>query len=248
MTRHLKTILAAALILVAGAACSATTVDKAASEPQPQRLMTVSGHGEARHAPDIATVNAGVRTQGATAAEALRTNTEQMNKVFAALKSLGIADADMQTSSFSVQPVYQQPAPPVPGQTQNEPPKIAGYQVFNQVTITLRDLSKLGTALDTLVSSGANDMYGVSFGIADTDPLTDKARDAAIKEAARKAQLMAASAGVKLGRIMSLSESSATPPVPMYRARLAEAAAAPVPTAAGEQVIGADATLVYEIE
>ena len=243
MTHHLKLVLATALILAGSAACSANTGDKAADELQ--RVMTVSGHGEARHAPDMATASAGVRTQGTTAQQALQVNTQDMNKVFATLKSLGIADADIQTSNFSVQPLYEQAQP---GQQQNGPPRIVGYQVFNQVTVTLRDLTKLGAALDALVASGANEMYGVNFGIADTDPLTDEARDAAIKDAMRKAALMAKSAGVRLGRIMSISESSAGPPVPMYAARAKMASTETVPTAAGEQVLAADASLVFEIE
>ena len=241
MTRHFASVLAAALIIAVGASCSAPADNKADG---PQRLMTVGGHGEARHAPDMSTISAGVRTQGTTAQGALRANTAAMNKVFATMKSLGIAATDMQTSNFSVQPVYQQPAP---GQAQTEPAKIIGYQVFNQVTVIVRDLSKLGTALDAFVTSGANEMYGVNFGIANPDPLTDEARDDAVKDAARKAALMAKSAGVKLGRIMSISESSSAPPQPMYKARAAMAAES-VPVADGEQVLSADATLVYEIE
>ncbi len=240
---HLKTALIAALFIAALPACSAPAADKTSSAPE--RLMTVSGHGEARHAPDMSTLTAGVQTQGTTAKEALQANTQDMNKVFAALKSLGIADTDMQTSDFSVQPIYE---PGLPGQPRSGPPKIVGYQVSNQVTVTLRDLPKLGPALDALVSAGANQMYGVRFGIADTDALMDKARDAAIKEAARKAQLMAKSAGVKLGRIISISESASGAPVPMYAVRAKAMAAEAVPTAAGEQVISDDATLVYEIE
>ncbi|MFZ1992421.1 MAG: SIMPL domain-containing protein [Alphaproteobacteria bacterium] len=243
MKRHLSTLLAAALVIAVSAACSAPAENNT-SDDAPQRLLTVNGHGEARHAPDMATISAGVRTHAATAQDALRANTGAMNKVFATMKPLGIADADMQTSNFSVQPVYQQTPPGMP---QTEPNKIIGYQVFNQVTVIVRDISKLGTALDAFITAGANEMYGVSFGIANTDQLTDAARDAAIKDAARKADLMAKSAGVKLGRLMSISESSSAPPVPMYRAQFAKAEAS-VPTAAGEQVLSADASLVYEIE
>jgi len=243
MKRHLA-VLPLALTLVLGSACRAPA-DTGSSSGAPQRLLTVNGHGEARHAPDMATISAGVRTQAATAQDALRGNTAAMNKVFATMKPLGIAERDMQTSNFSVQPVYQQAPSDVP---QTEPAKIIGYQVFNQVTLIVRDISKLGDALDAFVAAGANEMYGVSFGIANTDQLTDEARDAAIKDAARKADLMAKSADVKLGRLISISESSSAPPEPMYRARLAKAEGAPVPTAAGEQVLAADATLVYEID
>ena len=244
MKRQLASIFAAALVIVAGTGCSAPAGGSTSSDALSRRLLTVNGHGEARRAPDLATITAGVRTQAAAAQDALRQNTDAMNKVFATMKQLGIDEKDIQTSNFSVQPVYQENAPGVP---QTEPNKIAGYQVVNQVTVIVRDIAKLGTALDAFITSGANEMNGVSFGIANAGPLTDEARDAAIKDAARKATLMAKSAGVKLGRLTSLSESSSAPPVPMYQARFAKAETS-VPTAAGEEVLSADATLVYEIE
>ena len=243
MKHHIAAMLAATIVIATCSACSAPSANSAPSNTA-QRVLTVNGHGEVRHAPDMATISAGVRTQGATAQDALRENSAAMNKVFETMKPLGIADVDMQTSNFSVQPVYQQSPPGVP---QTEPAKIIGYQVFNQVTVIVRDTAKLGTVLDAFVTAGANEMYGVSFGIANTDQLTDEARDAAIKDATRKAGLMAKAAGVKLGRLTSISESSSAPPVPMYQARFAKAEAS-VPTAAGEQVLSADATLVYEIE
>lgn len=229
----------AALLMTTGlVACTQATADAA-----PTRSFTVSGHGEARAAPDIAMVSAGVRTQAATAKAALAANTAQMSAVFKAMKSMGIADRDMQTSNFSVQPVYQQYPPNEVG-----PQRVIGYQVFNQVTVTIRDLPRLGEALDTFVSSGSNELEGVNFSIDKPEPLQDEARQEAIKEAIHKADLMTKAAGVKLGRLMTMSESGGVRPMPAAPMAMRAEKVSSVPIAAGEQQLDADVTLTYEIQ
>ena len=208
-----------------------------------ERTFSVSGHGEARSAPDLATLTAGVHAQASTAKEALSRNTAQMNQVFKAFKSLGIADRDLQTSNFSISPLYQQYK-----SGENGPQRVVGYQVSNQVNVMVRDLGRLGEALDTLVRAGANEIYGVNFGIAKPEPLQDEARKFAIKEAQRKATLMAQTAGVRLGRLVTMSESGAQRPVPVSRMSMKADAGAPVPIAAGEEALDAYVTLTYEIE
>jgi hypothetical protein len=230
-----------AIIFVTGALSAACTAPAGATPPE--RIFSVSGHGEARGAPDIAMVSAGVRTEGPTAKEALQRNTAEMTGVFKAMKALGIADKDMQTSNFSVQPVYKQYPPSQPG-----PQLIVGYQVFNQVTATVRELPRLGEALDAFVTAGANELYGVQFTIDKPDALQDQAREDAVKDAMRKADLMAKAAGVKLGRLMTMSESGGGRPRPAAMAEMRMAKAAPVPIAAGEQVLEADVSLTYEIQ
>jgi len=225
-------------LLVLGAALSACNP---VGSP-PQRTFSVSGHGEARAAPDIAMVSTGVRTQGATAKEALQRNTAAMSEVFKAIKALGIADKDVQTSNFSVQPIYE---PYREGQV--NPQRIVGYQVFNQVTATVRDLARLGEALDTFVSAGSNELQGISFSIDKADPLRDEARTAAIKDALHKAEIMTKAAGVKLGRLVTMSESGGGRPMPAAPMAMARAEKS-VPIAAGEQVLDADVQLTYEIE
>lgn len=222
-------------------ACSSQAEDTDA----PQRTVTVTGHGEARAAPDIAHLSAGVRTQAADAKAALAANTAEMNKVFVAMRQAGIADKDMQTSNVSVRPLY---ASHPPGQPQTEPAKIIGYQVSNTVNVVVRDLSKLGTDLDAFVGAGANQLYGVSFDIANPDPLLDKAREAAVKDAMRKADLLTKAAGVKLGKLLTMSESSSSGPVPKLALARAAMEAAPVPTAAGEQSVEARVNLTFAIE
>jgi uncharacterized protein YggE len=223
-------------------ACSSQAED---SGDAPQRTITVTGQGEARAAPDLARLSAGVRTQAGEARQALAANTQAMNKVFAAMRQLGIADKDMQTSNFSVRPIY---ARRPPGQPQTEPAKIIGYQVSNQVSVVVRDLAKLGADLDAFVGAGANQLYGVSFDIADPDPLLDKARQAAVKNAMHKAELLTKAAGVKLGKLLTMSESSSSGPVPKLALARAAMETAPVPTAAGEQAVEARVNLTFAIE
>lgn len=209
----------------------------------PQRTFSVSGHGEARGAPDIAMVSTGVRTQAATAKEALKANTAAMEQVFKAMKGLGIADKDMQTSNFSVQPIYE---PYREGQV--NPQRIVGYQVFNQVTATVRDLSRLGEALDTFVSAGSNELQGISFSVDKPEPMRDEARTEAIKDALHKADIMTKAAGVKLGRLVTMSESGGMRPMPAAPMATMARAEKSVPVAPGEQILDADVNLTFEIQ
>ena len=240
--KHRLALSAAFLVLgLMSVACSAEAQE---CSGKPQRTFTVSGEGEARAVPDLARISAGVRTRGADAKKALAANTAAMKEVFDAMRKVGIADKDMQTSHFSVRPLY---ARRPPNQPQAEPARIIGYQVSNQVTVVVRDLSRLGTALDAFVAAGANDLGGISFGIDNPGPLLDEARKAAIADARRKAELMAKAAGVKLGKLITMTESGGGGPVPrLAYARAVEAA--PVPTAAGEQTVSAHVSLTFEIE
>lgn len=207
------------------------------------RIISLSGHGEVRSTPDIAFVTSGVTTQGATAGEALAANTKAMTELFAALKAAGIEDKDMQTSNFSVQPRYDY--------TNNQAPKLAGYDVSNNVTIKLRKVDGLGKLLDTLVQSGSNQITGISFDVSKPQEAMDEARKLATEDATRKAKLYAQAMGVELGNVMQVSEGggSAPPPVPFVRgAAMMKADAAPVPVAAGEQTLAVDVNVTWEIK
>ncbi len=203
------------------------------------RVISLTGHGESRMVPDMAVVNAGVSSEAATAAEALKANTEAMNKVMAALKGSGIADRDIQTSNFSVQPRYDY-------NNNNSQPRLTGYIVSNTVTVSVRKIDSLGTLLDQLVQSGSNQINGVSFDVTDPQAALDEARKLAMADATRKAKLYAEAAGVSLGPIMSVAEGQRYELPMRSRAMMAEAAA-PVPVAAGEQVLAIDVNVVWEI-
>jgi uncharacterized protein YggE len=206
------------------------------------RIISLSGHGEVRATPDIAYVTSGVVTQGATAAEALAANTKAMTDLFAALKDSGIEDRDVQTSNFSVQPRYDF--------SNNQAPKMVGYDVSNNVTVTLRKVDTLGTLLDRMVQSGSNQISGISFDVSKPEDAMDEARKLATEDATRKAKVYAKAMGIELGNVMQVSEGSAAqPPMPMVRSTMMKAdAAPPVPMAAGEQTLAVDVNVIWEIK
>lgn len=214
-----------------------------ADEARMPRTITLSGHGETRMAPDMAFVTSGVVSQGATAAEALAANTQTMNGLFAALKAAGIAEKDIQTSNFSVQPRYD-------FGNGTSPPKLIGYEVSNTVTVTVRKLADLGPLLDRLVSAGSNQIQGIGFDVSKPDAALDAARQLAAADATRKAKVYAEAMGVDLGKVVSIREGAGQQPQPpLLRSApmMADAASAPVPVAAGEQSLSVDVTVTWEI-
>lgn len=241
-----RSSLAAALAVCALSAALFTGAARADEAPQ-RRVLTVSGTGEVTAHPDIATIQSGVVTEGKTAAEALAANTKAMSAVFKGLEAQKIAKDDIQTSEFSVYPVYNEP--PVRPDGTRDNPVIRGYQVRNQVTVTVRKLDTLGSVLDKLVSFGSNQMGGISFGVDKPEPLLDQARGEAVKDALRKAKIYAGAAGVTLGKIVTISESGGYSPQPVYAMKaMSMRDSAPVPVAAGTQKISSDVSLVIEIE
>lgn len=218
----------------------------AATIPAYAGTITIEGRGEVRAVPDMAQINSGVTTQGATAREALDANTAAMADLIAALKDAGIETRDIQTSGFSVNPNY------VYSDARDEngyilPPKINGYQVSNSVSVTVRALEELGTILDKSVNVGANTINGVSFSVADPSELYNQARKAAFADARSKAELYAAAAGAKLGDLEAISESqNINNPMPMY-ARAELASAAPVPVEAGEMTFEIGVNVQWEL-
>jgi uncharacterized protein YggE len=200
--------------------------------------ITMTGHGEIKAVPDIATINAGVTTNAPTAAAALSANSAHMNQVFAALKKLGVPDRAIRTSGFSVSPQYT-------NGDNNNPRHLTGYQVSNEVNVRLDDVTRTGAVLDTLVAAGANQMNGIGFDIADPAPALEKARIQAVADARARAATYAQAAGVTLGPIVSISEGGGeTVPRPMFRVMTVSASAVVAP---GEQSVTADVTVVWEI-
>jgi len=243
--RNLRpTIRATAAAAIFLAAVPATGPGATAAEnPSYPRTISVSGEGEMTGKPDQARLSAGVVTQATTAAAALTANSAAMNRVFTALKTIGIADNKIQTSNFSVQPQYPQFRPDAP-----EPRNIVGYQVSNQVSVTVDDLTKLGPALDALVRSGANQLGGVSFSIANPKPLAERARAAAVADAMAKAKTLAMAAGANLGPLLSIEEGASFRPVPKFAEMRAALAPAPPPIAVGEESVTVNVTMTYGIQ
>ncbi|SCB57274.1 hypothetical protein GA0061105_102263 [Rhizobium aethiopicum] len=219
-----------------------------AQEAKPREaVISVTGDGESAVAPDMAVVNLAVVKQAKTAREALDENNKAMNEVLKALKDGGIAERDLQTSGFSIQPQYNYPQP-VDGQQQQ--PQLIGYQTINSVTIRLRDLSKLGQVIDQSVTLGINQGGDIQFTNDKPEAALEEARKNAVAEAVKKAKTLSEAAGVKLGRILEINENVPRPlPQPAYRATMMkEADAAAVPVQGGENNYTVSVTVTFAIE
>lgn len=191
--------------------------------------------------PDQASVSAGVQSDGKTAQEAMARNSELMRNVFATLAANGIAEKDISTTNLNLSPRYDYE------QRTNGQPLLVGYRASNQITVVSRDLNSTGRLIDALLQAGLNNINGISFIVSEPEPAQAQARAAAIEKAKIKARMMAQSANVRLGRLLSLSEgSSAAPIVFNTMARSMSADSAP-PLAPGEREIGATVTMSYAI-
>jgi uncharacterized protein YggE len=205
----------------------------------PQARIVVFGEGSVSVAPDYAQIGCGVSTKAKTAKEATDANSKVMAAIAAALASAGIEQKDIQTSRFSVQPVYVQ-AP-------NSEAKLSGFAVSNQIGVTIRQIAKLGDILDRLVTAGATDIGNIEFLHAEPSKALDQARQAAITDARRKAEIYARASDLTLGRVAWITEDSAhAQPMP-FGAMRASVAAAPVPVAAGENTLEVRITVGFDI-
>ncbi|RWY87341.1 DUF541 domain-containing protein [Rhizobium leguminosarum] len=241
---YTRTVLMTALLaLPLAAAAPAFAQEAKPREP----VISVTGDGESSAAPDMAIVNLAVVKQAKTAREALDENNKAMNDVLAALKSGGIAERDLQTSGFSIQPQYNYPQP-VDGQQQQ--PQLIGYQTINSVTVRLRDLAKLGAVIDQSVTLGINQGGDIQFTNDKPDAAIEEARKAAVADAVKRAKTLSEAAGVKLGRILEINENvPRAMPQPVYRATMMkEASDAAVPVQSGENNYNVSVTVTFAIE
>jgi uncharacterized protein YggE len=205
--------------------------------------LSISAEGEVKAAPDQATVSFGVQTQAKTAAEAMRQNRERMASSITALKAAGIEAKDIQTSALNLNGQY--------AYEPNQPPKLTGYQAVNQVTIMVRDLTKLGATVDAVTAAGSNQVNGIDFGLSNGKPFEDDARRAAVRTLAARAELYATAAGMKLGRLINLSEGGGYQPAPLRRVGFADAqmksAAVNTPVEPGQLTVRIEISATYEL-
>jgi uncharacterized protein len=215
-----------------------------ADEVKMSRIISLSGHGEVRAVPDMAAISMGIMSSAETARAALDANTKAMTELMANLKAANIEDKDITTANFSVNPRLDY------GQNGGQVPKLVGYDVTNQVTVIIQKIDGLGALLDKAVSSGSNQINGISFSVSNPDAAMDEARKLAVKDAMHKAQIYADAASINLGNIMSISEGGGMtePPVMFNRAKTMAADSAPVPIAQGSQVISVDVNITWEIK
>jgi uncharacterized protein YggE len=186
---------------------------RAHDQESDKRTISLSATGAVKTTPDKVDITTGVTTEGQTAREALDKNTEAMSQVVAGLKDAGIEPKDIQTTDFSISPIYEQ-------RKEGQAAFITGYRVTNSVHIIVRDTAKLGAILDKVVSLGANQIGSISFGVSEPEALKDEARKQAIRNAIADAKLYAETAGVELGPVLTITEEDGG-----YIPRYAEAAA-----------------------
>ncbi len=235
---------ASALVVSACAPLAPLPAQAQSTDPAPtvNRTISVSGTGLAFTTPDKAMISIGVQTRDKDAGKAVDNNTAAMTKIMAALKAQGIVDKDLQTQNFSISPQYEY-------DSSGNPTGAVNYVVDNTLVATVRNLPKLGATLSAAVSAGANNIYGISFGVQDPSALQAAARDLAVADARARAEALAKAAGVTLGDVISISESIGySAPSPIYARDMAQAASAEVPVAAGEQTVSVDVSVTFAIK
>ncbi|MDQ3618097.1 MAG: SIMPL domain-containing protein [Pseudomonadota bacterium] len=235
-------VMAAALALGTIATMTAAAQTAPAYFTSDGTLLSVSTQAEVKRVPDIATLSAGVVTQAADANAAMRANANQMSKVVVAIRAAGINERDIQTSGVNLNPQYDY--------RDNQPPTITGYQASNTVSITVRDIGELGDILDALVANGANQVNGPSYDVDDKESAFDEARRAAIEKARTRADMYARTLGLRVRRIVSISEGGGfNPPMPMPMMAMArmEKDQASTPIAPGENTLSVNLDLVFEL-
>ena len=211
----------------------------APAQTVPPAAVSVTGEASVSVPPDLALVDGGVTSEAKTAREASDANNTAMGKVLAALKGAGIDPKDVQTSRLSLQP---QSAPNRTG-----PSAITSYRASNRVTIRVRDVTKVASVIDTLVGAGANEIGGINFMVSQASKLLDEAREKAVADARRKAEIYARAAGVTLGAPLSVSEEGNAPPPMPYR-RMSAGMAADAPVAQGEETLSVTVNVSWAIK
>ncbi|MFG6083069.1 SIMPL domain-containing protein [Paracoccus litorisediminis] len=251
MTRLRPTLTVATIALLAGLPALAQSPVPAPDAPPPSHMMghhgmphmaklTVTGEASATAEPDLAIITLGVSTEGDSAAAAMSENSTRQKAVIDALTAEGIEARDIQTSGLNLSPRMQY--------DNNQPPKMVGYTAQNSVTVRVRDIAGLGAVLDKLVATGANEISGISFAREDLEAAQDQARADAVKDARRRAELMAEAAGLKLGNIRALADNPVSEgPRPVMAMRAEAKADSSVPIAAGELEINARVSAVFDL-
>ena len=204
--------------------------------------VSVSGHGQVNVPPDTASVSIGIDVIRPTLAEAQEQATAQATTLIESLKAAGIADEDVQTAYFSVNILrdYSENA---------DPTQITGFEIINQLQLTVRDTNMLGELLDEAVTAGANSINGVNFYVDDQTAAASEARRLAVEDARTKAEELAAAAGLTLGPVLSIAEGTVSPlPPPMYaEAGGMEMAEAAVPVQPGSSTVSVNVSMTFAL-
>jgi uncharacterized protein YggE len=229
--------MAVALMTAAAALWVSQPAAAQQTAPTTVRNITVVGQAQIQAVPDTAYITIAVDTEAKTAKEALDLNNKQAAAVQKKLTDLGIDVKDLQTTGFSIYPTYN-----------TDGRQITGYRVSNGVTVKIRDLSKTSTLLDQVVQAGANNISGISFAIDNPRVLEDQAREAAMRDARARADLLAKAAGASVGEVLIITENVGSSPVPMPMIARADVAAEAVPIQVGQQAIAISVQVTYALK
>lgn len=241
MIRALATAALAGLILASAPLAVSAQAPPTGDPAFAATTLSLSAYGEAKIAPDMATIDLGVETTAPTAQGAMRANADQMARVIGALKSAGIAGRDVQTANLSLSPQYVY--------EQNRPARLTGYQASNHLSVRVADLARLGAVADAVVAAGATNVGSIAFGLSNPMSAENTARIAAVKALEDKASLYAQAVGYHIVRLVNLSEGGGyapSPPRPMAMMAM-RAEAAPTRVEAGELNVRIDITGVFEL-
>jgi len=233
----------AILMLASGLLVGCQAAAQSSGATNQQTGISVSGEGKVTVTPDIANIQLGIQAQALTVADAQSQAIKAMNDVMAALKANGVADQDIQTQYYNVQQVTT-------WDTNKQQQIVTGYMVSNVVNAKIRDVTKAGSVIDAVTAAGGDLTRVNSIQFALNDPTTsiDKAREIAMANAYDTATQLAKLAGVKLGKPISISESSSTPPYPVYSKDAIAGSSSSTPISAGTLDITLDVQVVYTIQ
>jgi uncharacterized protein YggE len=205
------------------------------------RTITVPGQGRVSVRPDLAELRVGISLTEETVPAARTAGAVALRAVLSRLRSLGIRDQDIQTSIVSMTPAYDY-------SSDRNGPRLIGYALTNSVSVTVRDLDRVGDVIDGALTSGATTLDNVAFRVADPSPAQREARERAVADARARAETLAASAGVRLGGVVAIVEGGAEPPFQPYPAMRAMAARdESTPIEAGTNEISVAVTVTFSI-
>lgn len=244
MIKKIMLIFALVFVFAFGAISGGLSLIGNADDPQvPQKTISVSSEGTVKVKPDMAYINVGVQTENRSSKVAQQENATKMNKVMQVLKELKIADSDIKTSQYTIYPI----------ETYSEKDQrsyVTGYRVINTLEITIRDISKVGAAIDAVTANEANTVSNIRFTVADPDKYYLQALENATIKAKAKADVLAKQFGIKIGLPSQINEAGGgyNPPI-IYSSMdsiKSRAEAAPMTSiSSGELEIRASVGLVY---
>jgi uncharacterized protein len=238
----MRRLLLATLLAAAAAPMPAAAQQASITQTIAGTRLDINATGEVTRVPDVAIISAGVVSRSGTATAALQDAADRMAKVLAALKKAGVEDRDIQTSNVSLNPEYRYP--------ENQTPQLVGYTATNQLTIRFRDIRNSGKILDVLVAQGANQINGPNLTVDKPEAALDEARANAIAAGRARAELYARSLGMRVARVVAVSEGGgyAMPPPPAPPMMMARGERDSTSIQPGEQKLQVSVAMTFELQ